>query len=297
MDHHCPWTLSCVGFGNMPQFMRFLFWVQVTTGFVLVQLFLRLSVYWQDRDLPAYLISVSELIFVVILFLLDLLVFLSILVLFLRCLYHILFTGMTQIESWEKERLESQMRTPRLWRKIRANYLKVHGKNLPVLTSWTNTDYVELDDLDTSPEISEEVPPNFSIDDVIFPYDIGMWANLINTMGPVYCWLWPWGKPSGTGTCFEVNDEVEDQLDLPWPPDAEDQLKEEVVQNLVIDAENEEYVVRPDFMRRSELGRTRWMNDFGERLEDFGVDIDAEGDDEQVLRNRVTSTNPSDEED
>lgn len=198
MDHHCPWTLNCVGHGNMPHFLRFLVWVIVTTAYTVVVLSLRAAAYYRDRNLPAYLARRSEMVAVIVLLPLDAFVCLSIIFLFIRCMIHVV-TGTTQIEEWEKERIANQISSLRFWDKVRANYRTRHGCEMPELESWIRPG---------SP---------ITADDVVFPYDQGFYKNVTNALGSPSQWLLPWGGPSTDGVHHEVV--LDEQLDLPWPPD------------------------------------------------------------------------------
>lgn len=109
MDHHCPWTYNCVGFNNMPHFIRFLVWVDITSGYGLYRLLIQCYSLWKSRGLPAYLIPFSEILATVILTPLTFFVVLSVGLLTIRVFMN-MFSGMTQIESWEEERIASAKR-------------------------------------------------------------------------------------------------------------------------------------------------------------------------------------------
>lgn len=170
---------------------------------------------------------------------------------------------------------------------------------MPKLTSWTaGTNYVELDNISSDEETnndiqddidvessSDVVPDNFTIDDIVFPYDNGIWSNVVSACGYPWMWLLPWGGPRTSGYHFIKNDQLEDQLDLPWPPDGGDQGE---VEEQSSSAQAGNYRDK-----RSRLKRTEWFNDMGESLADFGVDLDAEDEDNddivQPSRSRSSS--------
>lgn len=63
----------------------------------------------------------------------------------------------------------------------------------------------------------------------VFPYDLGLYENFVNIMGPIYTWPLPWGclpviaraNALNTAVRFERNENGYDQHGNPmtWPPD------------------------------------------------------------------------------
>lgn len=279
----------------MPHFIRFLCWVEFGTGKAAYELGKRAVDFYDQSDLPIYLISKTELVAVIVLLPTALFVFAAVGLLLVRCMYQIVI-GKTQIEIWEYEKIESQFHTERFWRKVRHNYKELHGKNMPKLVSWTgksgaydesaradddDDDAAELEFLgeDNTSDIEDDsdiVPQSFSPDDLVFPYDLGFWANLTNALGSPWSWPVPWAGPKGDGVKFDVNDD-DDQLNLPWPPDGGNV---EFAPNVLTDdqllALGNASLIKKHLDPRSQLPRKNWSNEYGETLTDYGVDMDAE---------------------
>ncbi|VEU20555.1 DEKNAAC101517 [Brettanomyces naardenensis] len=259
MDHHCPWTMNCVGYGNLPHFTRFLVWVLVGCGFGLKYYARALIGYYRIRNLPSYLINKYVLTILVVNSLLLLFVEFTILLLFLRTMDG-LMSNVTTIEDWEKDRMHRVFLRDAFWTKVRDNYSLIHpGKPFPELTSW-KINYRELPH-------NSSVPANFSFEDLVFPYDLGSgYENMVQALGPVYQWLWPWGGPEGDGLSFPKNWwNEEDELKIPFPIDGGDYgaSKSGSEVKVVVDDDGE-----------TTLGN--FPNELGETLDDFGVDLTTE---------------------
>ena len=275
MDHHCPWTMNCVGFGNYPHFLRFLFWIIVTTSVLFCIQGKRIYFIWQQRHLPGYFFKKSELIFLTILTPLNSFVLLTIAVLFLRCLLNQIVNGRSQIESWDIDRLESLFDSRRLIPKLIDNAWRIYPESRCLQH--------ERD----AEELLAQQRPRF--DELVnFPYDFDVYANAILYLGPMYLWLWPYGVPTGDGNSFpkndiskyEVNSPLEDIiLSLPWPPDGgkTNTLSNHGSSTIETCNESGEQVIRSRLVQNGRpSSREKWYNDWGESLDDFGVDVDME---------------------
>ena len=289
MDHHCPWTLNCVGYNNFPHFIRFLIWIVISTSQLNWYFSKRVLHIWNVWNDVNYSFQRSEFVFLTILIPFNLFIWLTISILLFRCFNNQIIHGRTQIENWEMDRLES---------------LFYHKKLIPLLIErvWEIYPFENTAERREEAEILLKKYRNrqMRFDSIInFPYDISVWKNWEQSLGPIYLLLWPFSKPTGEGTSFEKNDisqyeenlSIEDlMLTLPWPPDGgrkQISLDDSGVEQTFEDGE---FVVRKRSSASSTsshsgnqksgentiINRNNWVNQWGEKLQDFGVDVDEE---------------------
>jgi len=108
MDHHCPWTGNCVGLQTFPHFLRFLLFTNLALwalGRLLAARFARL---WADRHLPAYLgPTAPQLVHLTLLGLVTSATAL-VLVIMLVTTARSWVLNATMIEGWELERHDAR---------------------------------------------------------------------------------------------------------------------------------------------------------------------------------------------
>ncbi|KFY87105.1 hypothetical protein V500_07188 [Pseudogymnoascus sp. VKM F-4518 (FW-2643)] len=195
MDHHCPWTSNCVSHTTFPHFLRFVFYSVVSMGVLEYHLFNRGAVVYQNRNLPSYLgPSPYALAHLIILFATNSLA-LFILLILLVSACNSLAMNTTMIESWVIERHES------LANKARYHGGFVHGPG----------------------------GRRIRIRKQEFPYDIGIWANLVQGMGTpnVLAWLLPFAGDPGNETGWEFPVNGFEDPDVSWPPPDPDRMAQE----------------------------------------------------------------------
>ncbi|KAK1254638.1 hypothetical protein MKX08_008633 [Trichoderma sp. CBMAI-0020] len=55
MDHHCPWTKNCVSMTTFPHFLRFLVYANLSLWTLSIFLWQRFYALWENRHMPAHL--------------------------------------------------------------------------------------------------------------------------------------------------------------------------------------------------------------------------------------------------
>ncbi|RKF64259.1 Palmitoyltransferase pfa4 [Erysiphe neolycopersici] len=193
MDHHCPWISNCVSHLTFPHFIRFILYSVISTLILAYHLTIRLSVLWGKRNAPAYLGPPTwALLHLLVVVILNGVVLLSLSILLCRLIYG-LVTNTTMIESWEIERHEELVHR---CRKTGGYVCAVGGERILI-------------------EHQE------------FPYDIGVWKNLYQTMGTrnIFMWFMPFGGAPTIESAgnWEVNGF--DDGDKFWPPLDPDKFK------------------------------------------------------------------------
>ncbi|KAH9873647.1 hypothetical protein IAQ61_004271 [Plenodomus lingam] len=192
MDHHCPWTANCVSHTTFPHFLRFLLYT--TLGLSLLQYFLLLRLHhlWQSRTQPASLGPTPfQLAHLFTTLLTNTPTLFALSLLSLRNLYSLAFNT-TTIESWEIQRHRTLCRRARLL----GGYLDApDGRRVRIRRQE-------------------------------FPYDVGVWMNVVQGMGSAnpILWLNPWAPtPSlARGLAFPTNGF--EAAGTVWPPPDPDRM-------------------------------------------------------------------------
>ncbi len=186
MDHHCPWTANCVSYTTFPHFLRFLTYASGGLIFLEYLLFPRLAFLWNNRDMPYYLgPSAFQLGHLFIVFITNSITLFALAILCIRNIW-CMAVNTTTIEGWEIERHRTLVRRARVF----GGY---------------------LEGLDGS---------QVRIKKQEFPYDIGIWSNIVQGMGTAnpLSWINPFAAtpPVQNGLFFPTNG-FED-AGTTWPP-------------------------------------------------------------------------------
>lgn len=277
MDHHCPWTTNCVSHTTFPHFIRFVLYAVISMSILSYHLFVRASTIFSTRNLPAYLGPPTwTMAHLLVLIVVNSITLFALSILLVRSIYS-LAINTTMIESWEIERHEA------LVERARKTGGWVYGNGGQKV-------YIRHQE---------------------FPYDIGIWKNIVQGMGTsnVLAWFLPFGGgPSiESAANYEVNGFEPENVS--WPPPDPDKLPrvrrkvEDVdltdlgdvaafrerqqrdfnrtaragqpLEDELEDLDGQDF----DFESDSEEGidgEPGWTNAEGDRLRDFGVDEDAE---------------------
>ena len=219
MDHHCPWTTNCVSHITFPHFLRFILYAVISMSILAYHLFIRASVLFSNRNLPAYLGPPTwAMAHLFVLILVNGVTLFALSILFVRATYS-LAINTTMIESWEIERHEA------LVERARKTGGWVYGNG----------------------------GQRLRVEHQEFPYDIGIWKNLVQGMGTanVLAWFLPFGGgPSIDAAAeFEVNG-FEDESKT-WPPPDPDKLPR-VKRNVDVDGDFEDVGDVDTFRRRQQ---------------------------------------------
>ncbi|OAA34291.1 palmitoyltransferase pfa4 [Metarhizium rileyi] len=104
MDHHCPWTANCVSMTTFPHFLRFLLFANMSLWALGYLLWQRIFALWESRHLPAYLGPTLEaLVGLALTSLVCLFTSLALAIMLATTVKSWLF-NCTMIEGWQMER-------------------------------------------------------------------------------------------------------------------------------------------------------------------------------------------------
>jgi len=113
MDHHGPWIANCVGHGNAPHFLRFLYAVEITIIYHFALISARIADWWSGPGAFWMPPGNAEMVLILLNYLGGIIV-LSLVGIF--CIYHtwLLCNGTTTIESSERDRVRTIVRRGRI---------------------------------------------------------------------------------------------------------------------------------------------------------------------------------------
>ncbi|KAF7910730.1 uncharacterized protein EAF01_002239 [Botrytis porri] len=256
MDHHCPWTNNCVSHITFPHFIRFLFYAVISLLILAFFLCIRISYVISESTLPSYLgPSTTSLTLLFIITCSAGLSLFAMTLLFLRTVYS-LATNIYMIEAWEIERHDAVIERSKT--KNMRGYVYANGGR------------------------------KVRVHKVEFPFDIGIWENIVQAMGSANVLMWfnplaggPGVESAGTWEENGFNDRVG-----MWPPPDPDKLGRRAGCSGVETIPMEEKVYgsveeeRDAFRQRQEADLKRWKkNDKGGTINNGGGYY--EGDDEE----------------
>jgi palmitoyltransferase len=221
MDHHCPWTSNCVSYTTFPHFLRFVLFAVVSISLLEYHLYIRASAIWSQRNLPSYLgPSVFSFAHLFVLLGTNSLVLFVLLILLVSAI-HSLAINTTMIETWEIERHETLVKKAR----YQGGYVYASGGR------------------------------RIRMKRQEFPYDVGIWKNLVQGMGSanVLAWLLPFDDDLDNEDAWEFEVNGFEDLDVVWPPPDPDKMGREFAPSRDIKEErdgNGEYDEVAAFKRR-----------------------------------------------
>lgn len=143
MDHHCPWTLNCIGAHNHAHFLRFLFYTILAQLMVLVFLARRIySIYLIAHLSTIHSPSVKELVFLILVSFSSFVTIILISILFGYQIWSVI-ENTTTIEALEKQRVQTWVEKNRAEEiefpynvSLSDNLSMVFGSDSPLLWLW-----------------------------------------------------------------------------------------------------------------------------------------------------------------
>ncbi|KAK4136602.1 hypothetical protein BT67DRAFT_185406 [Trichocladium antarcticum] len=199
MDHHCPWTGTCVSLQTFPSFLRFVLHANLALWYHASLVLQRARCVWADRGLPAYLgPSPRSLVGLTVLGLAGALTTAALGVMLYTAVRAWVWNS-TMIEDWEQERHEA----------VLARMGREEG-------GWAG--FWGDDDAAVRARLER----------IEYPYDLGVFANMAQAMGTrnFLRWLLPvfGGGPvvdnttPGKGVGWEWEENGFNDLPGLWPP-------------------------------------------------------------------------------
>jgi DHHC palmitoyltransferase len=225
MDHHCPWTLNCIGAHNHAHFLRFLIYVVLADLTVFVFLCRRIySIYLIAHLSSIHGPSTKELVFLILTIFSS---FVTLLLVSILMGYQIwsVIENMTTIEALEKQHVESWVEKHHAQEfefpyntTLSSNFAIVFGSDHPLLWLWPwnrtshdGLDYPIVEDADVPWPPPQTLPNN----DLAPPTAELPWSSSRSyTSGAVSRLRRPYTPDEESGESELDSDDEEQQNDL-----------------------------------------------------------------------------------
>ncbi|QDS67995.1 hypothetical protein FKW77_009306 [Venturia effusa] len=192
MDHHCPWTANCVSHLTFPHFLRFVGYASVAMAYLEYSLYIRLAIIWENKDMSSnFGPTVVQLVHIFALTVANSFTLFMLSILWIRSVWSLVANTFT-IEGWEQERHSTLLRRAR------------------VFGGW-------LDGPDGS---------RIRIQHQEYPYDIGLWSNIVQGMGTrnVLAWFWPFAATPSIQSAVQYETNGFEDPVIGWPPPDPDRM-------------------------------------------------------------------------
>ncbi|KAK2606376.1 Palmitoyltransferase [Conoideocrella luteorostrata] len=289
MDHHCPWTANCISMTTFPHFLRFLIFANISLWMLEILLWQRVYALWEARHLPAYLgPTLRELVALALTSLICLFTSIALGIMLITAVKSWLF-NCTMIEGWQVERHEAVMdRGGRDWWDINGTdgkSYRVEKVEFPydlgifanMSQAMGTSNFLSwISPFSSSPKVDRSGRGRgWEWEENGFNRKTGMWPPLDPEKVRMANSEWPAIRRDFAAELRDANLPSEERKRAFKERQLRDVEKKKIM--LAELEEIDDYDSHEENTEGDDFEQTEyWRNTDGERLEDFGVDEDAE---------------------